>query len=368
MPLTDEVAAARQEIKADGYDMSIGEIANLYRDRELKIDPAYQRLFRWDDTRKTRFIESLLLGIPIPPIFVYQDDENVWELIDGLQRISTTLQFMGLLQGPMADELGPLVLEGTNHLPSLDGMRWVPSTDGAEDGIGSSLQVQIKRTRLRVEILQPESDASAKFELFQRLNTGGSVLTEQEVRNSIAVMIDPTFNAWLSDLAALDSFEKTTAQTKRAIKSQAHVELALRILAFDKFPYPGKLDVHEYLDQALITLAKDATLDRAQVGTDFSDTFAFLHASLGDGAFRRWNGNAFQGMFLMSVFEVIGLGVFQNIDAFRNMGDADRETFLQGKAKSLWDDPTFQNNSGAGVRGTTRLTNLVPMAQKFMRP
>lgn len=66
MSLENEVKAARTEISSDGYDMSIGEILNLYRDNELVIDPAFQRLFRWDETRKTRFIESLLLGIPIP--------------------------------------------------------------------------------------------------------------------------------------------------------------------------------------------------------------------------------------------------------------------------------------------------------------
>jgi Protein of unknown function DUF262 len=89
MALDEEINEARKVIVSDGYEMSIGELMNLYRDNELRIDPELQRLFRWDDTRKTRFIESLLLGIPIPPIFVFQDEKGVWELIDGLQRLST---------------------------------------------------------------------------------------------------------------------------------------------------------------------------------------------------------------------------------------------------------------------------------------
>ncbi len=75
MSLDNEIAAARKEIVSDGYDMSLGEVVNLYKDGELKIDPEFQRLFRWDSTRKTRFVESILLGIPIPPIFVFQDSE-----------------------------------------------------------------------------------------------------------------------------------------------------------------------------------------------------------------------------------------------------------------------------------------------------
>lgn len=166
MALVDEIRAARKEIVSDGYEMSVGELINLYKDDELKIDPAFQRLFRWDDTRKTRFIESLLLGIPVPPIFVFQDENGVWELIDGLQRLSTIFQFVHILKGPRAEELGPLVLSGTNFLPSLSGKCWEPSSPNSDNGIGQGQQLEIKRARLRVEILKKESDPLAKFELF----------------------------------------------------------------------------------------------------------------------------------------------------------------------------------------------------------
>lgn len=99
MTLLNEVQVARKKVVADGYDMSLGELINLYRDDELRIDPVFQRLFRWDDERKTRFLESILLGIPFPPIFVYQDENGVWELIDGLQRLSTIFQLTGDLKG-----------------------------------------------------------------------------------------------------------------------------------------------------------------------------------------------------------------------------------------------------------------------------
>ena len=123
MTLQDEVQKARQKVVTDGYEMSLGEIINLYKAGELVIDPVFQRLFRWDDQRKTRFIESLILGIPIPPIFVYQDDKGIWELIDGLQRVSTVLQLTGDLVGERAAELGSLVLNGTRFLPSLNGKK-----------------------------------------------------------------------------------------------------------------------------------------------------------------------------------------------------------------------------------------------------
>src|SRR5437870_10728564 len=88
MGLKDEIAQRRAAIHTDGYPMSIGELINLYRDGELDIHPEFQRFFRWSNEQKSRLIESLLLGIPIPSIFVSQRENGVWDVIDGLQRLS----------------------------------------------------------------------------------------------------------------------------------------------------------------------------------------------------------------------------------------------------------------------------------------
>lgn len=368
MALLEEIQAARKKIVSDGYDMSLGELINLYRDNELRIDPAFQRLFRWDDERKTRFIESILLGIPFPPIFVYQDENGVWELIDGLQRLSTVLQLTGDLKGERADELGPLVLNGTQLLPGLNGKRWKDSGPDRHDGLGQALQLELKRARTRVEILKSGSDITAKFELFQRLNTGGVRLTEQEVRNSIAVSINPAFYNWLIDRSNESAFVNTTDQTSTALEAQSGVELALRFFAFRNVPYQSGLDVHEYLDYALLEMATSRTFNAVQEQDVFSRTFKFLDAALGASSFKRWNGRAFGGKFLMSVFEVIANGVSMNVEALEAMTAEDRSAFLVDSARNLWSNATFISNSGAGVRGTTRLSNLLPIAGALLRP
>ena len=74
--LQNEIDRMRKQIKTDSYPMSIGELANLYRDGDLNINPIYQRLFRWDIAQQSALIESILLGIPVPPIYVYQDGEG----------------------------------------------------------------------------------------------------------------------------------------------------------------------------------------------------------------------------------------------------------------------------------------------------
>jgi hypothetical protein len=368
MALTDEIQAARKKVVTDGYEMSLGEIINLYKDGELTIDPVFQRLFRWEDERKTRFIESLILGIPVPPIFVSQGENGVWELIDGLQRLSTVLQLTGDLKGEQAGDLGPLILNGTRFLPSLDGKRWKDSSKNAGDGIGQTLQIEIKRARMRVEILKTESNIDAKFELFQRLNTGGAALTEQEVRNSIAVSLNRDFYNWLIECSNEKAFVRTTDQTARALDNQAGVELALRFLAFRFVPYQAGLDVHEYLDDALMKMATDPTFDMDAERKVFTKTFEFLDEALGESAFKRWNGRAFSGKFLMSVFEVVATGVSYNVGKLQKLGSQERNKFLRHAAQGLWNNSIFAQNSGAGVRGTTRLSRLLPIAADLLKP
>ena len=94
MALKEEIAAKRKEMVVDSYPMSIGEVMNLYKDNELDVHPEFQRFFRWDEEQKTKLIESILLGIPIPPIFVSQRMDGTWDVIDGQQRLSTILQFL----------------------------------------------------------------------------------------------------------------------------------------------------------------------------------------------------------------------------------------------------------------------------------
>lgn len=93
--LEQAVSDERKRLSSDRLDISFGELINLYKNKELIIRPEYQRLFRWSHKQRTALIESILLSIPIPPIFVAEDKNGVWELVDGLQRVSTFISFFG---------------------------------------------------------------------------------------------------------------------------------------------------------------------------------------------------------------------------------------------------------------------------------
>lgn len=188
MGLQEEIDQKITEIKSDSYSMSIGELVNLYKDKEIEIHPEFQRFFRWTNLQKTKLIESILLGIPIPPIFVAQRTDGIWDVVDGVQRLSTIFQFIGILIDEDGKLLEPLVLEKTKYLPSLQGKKWDDS-ESYQNSLTSAQRLFIKRAKLDIKILFKESDEKTKYELFQRLNTGGSTLSDQEIRNCILVNV-----------------------------------------------------------------------------------------------------------------------------------------------------------------------------------
>ena len=115
-----EIEQKRGHIKTENVIFSIGEIISMYRDGDLNIHPDFQRFFRWNNEQKSRLIESIFLGLPIPSFFVYEDKENVWEVLDGLQRISSILEYIGELKNSDNKKQKYLVLEGLQYLKNME--------------------------------------------------------------------------------------------------------------------------------------------------------------------------------------------------------------------------------------------------------
>ncbi len=273
--LEAELKLARRTISTDSYPVSIGELTNMYRDGELIIRPAFQRLFRWDMTQKSRLIESILLGIPIPSIFVAQDDAGRWELVDGLQRVSTLLQMQGLLDH---DAYPPLQLAATKYLPSMQGKLW---SGDADQALSDAQRLDIKRSKLDVKIIRRESSTSTKFDLFQRLNSFGTPLSAQEIRNATLVGVNPEFVEWLQVLASRESFIATTRLADRDIESKYDEELVLRFLWLHELEHPSRKLLSNFqdgLETASLALAESHATDAARLETTFNSAFDLLAA------------------------------------------------------------------------------------------
>jgi len=254
----------------------------MYDDREIIIDPEFQRLFRWDASQKSKLIESLLLGIPLPPIFVFEREDSSWELIDGLQRISTILEFMGKLRSPSGELEPPSILEATKYLPSLHNAVWerndliseAPLTEQRE--VDKSHQLSIRRARIGVEILKRPSDDQTKFDLFQRLNAGGTQANAQELRNCIMLMVNGAYYRSVKTAAEEQQFQAVVSVTEDQIERQRHMEFAVRFLVRTYVPYDGVLDVEEYIDDGIVSLARAS--DGAAAAELINRTFGMLNS------------------------------------------------------------------------------------------
>jgi len=367
MALQQEIENRAKQIHTDGYALSIGELMSLYKDKEIDIHPEFQRFFRWSPIQKTKLIESILLGIPIPPIFVSQREDGVWDVIDGLQRLSTILEFAGLLRDS-EDNLKPASnLSGTEYLPSLEGKYWQKDEDPS-NSFDQIQRLMIKRSKLGIQIIKKESDKDTKFELFQRLNTGGTALTEQEIRNCILVMINKDFYTWLSQLSRNENFKATIPITEKAFEEQYDMELALRYFVYKSISVAdvnATKDIGKLLTDKMVEFANNPDFNLAAEKEAFEKTFLLLNKSFGEDIFRKWEPqkDKFTGAFSIAAFEVIATGLAKNITLYHDTPES--MDILKTKIKSVSTNPTFTENSGSGKRASTRLPHFLPLGEQI---
>lgn len=388
--LEKQIEQKRKEIYTDSYPMSIGEIINLYQDGELDIHPEFQRTYRWSITQKSRLIESILLGIPLPSFFVAQREDGVWDVVDGLQRLSTIFSFLGIYKDEDGKLQKPLKLMGTKYLPALENVYWDASILTAEnietedeelEDLGESvlhnflpkkLQMAFKREKIDIKIIKKESDSNTKYELFQRLNTFGSSLSGQEVRNCMLIMMNPDIFKWLKELSEYQSFQESLTLTDRQIAEEYHVELVLRFFILkNTYPLTRSMleDVGSFLTSEMINLfSKDETQkDKFDFNSEekiFCKTFDLLNKALSENAFKRYENDKYQGAFSLSIYEVLTLGLAFNLDEYDENDNKDLER-IRNISMGLIRNDVFKQASGSGTRAAHRLPKFIELSKEL---
>ncbi|HBN8201099.1 TPA: DUF262 domain-containing protein [Pseudomonas aeruginosa] len=309
--LEEEIAAAVGEVRTDSFDMTFGEIANLHVNKELVIQPEYQRLFRWSNQQKSHLIESILLEFPVPQIFVIENPDGVLELIDGLQRVSTILQFME----PQSIELEPLVLDGCSLIRGLNNLSFAD--------LPLSLRLRLKRSPIRVVVIKKQSKGFLRYEMFKRLNTGGSNLEPQEIRNCSARMVGEAGIKFYNFLVRLSESEDFAACAEFLAQQdkdkKAAEELVLRFFAVKNYIDEFKGSVRDWLDNYMEGILLEALpFDYEKEEAAFIQTLAIVRAKLGDAAFLRHRGDAPVGSLPPAYFEAIAIAFYSEFDRVKD--------------------------------------------------
>ncbi len=367
MNVEEEIRKHADMVSTQSYSMSVGEMVYMYRDGELDLHPDFQRFFRWTPEQKSRLIESLLLGIPIPPIFVTERKDSKWDVIDGLQRLSTFAELLGELRDEDDKVKEALVLTRTRYLPGLEGKRW--ESDNPDQELPESTRIKIKRGRLNINIVNRAGDEIAKHEIFQRLNTGGAKATEQEIRNCILIMTNRNFYKWIEKLAKYEHFQMCLTLTERALKEKFDMELVARFIVMVTSSIKDLDRIDEFgsfLTDELTKRATDSEFDMDAVAGAFKQTFDILAESLKENSFRKYDGKKkrYLGAMLISLFEIVaaGLGYLLLHD-----GEPPKKRSIQHRHRILWKAIMNENLVLAGDGASTRIPKTIEFGRRWLK-
>jgi Protein of unknown function DUF262 len=356
MSLEKQIDQRIGEVRTEPLDLSYGEIANLKKNQELIIQPEYQRLFRWSVEQKSRLIESILLELPIPQVFVMENSDGVYELIDGLQRISSVLQFVD----PDAIQLEGFSLDGCDIIADLNGLSY--ST------LPMSLKLRLKRSTLRTIVIKRQSKSFLRYEMFKRLNTGGSLLSPQEIRNCSARMLGSggaEFYGFLKDLADIDAFKETTLTlAQEDLEQKANEELVLRFFAAKNAATLFRGSVRDWLDDFMEGVLLDKILfDQSSERAIFIELFSEIAKKLGETAFVKYRGENPIGGLAPAYFEAISIGCFRQLRELK----AKPAKRVRDAITEMVQNQEFRNVTGPGSNSKAKLDKRIELAAQAIK-
>lgn len=287
------------DIQEDKF--SVFEYMRKYDRKQLVIDPDYQRNMVWKTTQMSRFIESIMLNFPLPPIYLNQRTDGNFVIIDGLQRTSALHFFIK----------NKFALKELNTLTYLNGKTF--------SDLPEAFQTRIEDKNLNIYILKPSTPINVVYELFDRINTGGTPLNRQEVRNCIFI---GKATELLKELAKTKEFKQAIASgiDSKRMKDQ---EAILRYLAFhifnDEQHYQG--DLSPFVERAMREINKMKADEVESLRQDFLRVMKWAYTILGEKTFRipvyDENGALkLKGFVNISILESVGNFISKYSDEF----------------------------------------------------
>lgn len=310
-----EFRDARMQIVVQRNDFLLPNLIDMLRTHKtLEIAPYYQRRARWDNARKSRLIESFLVNIPIPPVFLYENEFAQYEVMDGQQRVSAILEFFE----------NQFQLNGLEILKSLQGKRF--------HELPREIRAGLERRSLSAIILlkestpTPEEAIQLRRFVFQRLNTGGVRLNAQEVRNAIYtgpfndLLLELSRHSLFTSVWDIPPFEpneniEPSSRLKRNMtyRRMGDVELILRVFALlDPSNIGGGM--RSTLNNAMEKHSKDKAPELAHLRKLFLEALELAHSIGGDDVFRLPAPRSKRGRPSASLFDAVMVALMRKLD------------------------------------------------------
>jgi len=285
----------RRKVDFDSYDVTADDLIRRVERLRIEIAPVYQRQFRWDVMRQSQLIESLLLGIPVPPLFMATNSASgkqaQWEVVDGLQRLLTLVNFIGSDEARLAAKLTGARL----RLGKIEKLSTIAECYFSD--LPADIQSALEDRPVRVVVLNDKSDLQVRFDLFERLNTGGIKLTDQEVRECV---YRGKFMDCVTELASHANFRTVICLPDAKLKDGTPEDFVLRFFAFLENYEGFEHSVIDFLNQFAAKAMIDPKIkERRKV---FDTTFDYLAKIFPGGLKTR------KGATPVNLFEAIAVG------------------------------------------------------------
>jgi hypothetical protein len=333
--LEQQLKSIRRTVDFDTFDIHTQQLTAMLEGRQIKISPKYQRKFRWQNDRCSQFIESLLLGIPIPSIFMATNGDNSWEVVDGVQRLSTIIKFSGSEELRLRHGVGS-ALELTD-LEKLDQYNGLSFEDFPE-----ALKLHFGTRPMKVITLNDKSDAIVRYDLFERLNTGGVLLSPQEIRDCV---FQGPFADKLEEWSKEGSFKQVVRLTKLQQRDATAEECVLRFFAFRDRYKTFDHSVIDFLNDYMRDASKQ--FDYAQKEVVFKKTFLELARVFPEGIRRSGERNIDRTP--LNLFEGISVGASLALDQTPRLHTAGMSKWLA--SEELRKVTTVATNDKTSVKG-----------------
>ncbi len=274
--LQEQLDISRKKVDVDQFDVPVRELLRMAGTNELRRAPVYQRKFRWTEDLESKLIESLFLGLPIPSIFVATNKDGRWELVDGLQRVSTLIHYVA--EAPLRmSEIGKtdaLRLSGLEELTSFNGTLF--------SELPEPIRLGFFKRGLRVTALSDKSDFEVRYDVFERLNRGSVVLSPQEVR---ACVFQGRFNDFIVELASTKAFLGLLKLEKTQADDGTKEEIVLKFFAYFYSRAQFRANVTKFLNKYMETATMSFPYDEAR--HLFDKTVSQLYGILAGPVLRR---------------------------------------------------------------------------------
>ena len=348
--IVERFKQAQDRLVLQAADLSLDTISGMVASKSIDLSPTYQRRERWSAEQQSALIESFLLNIPVPPIYLAEEEFGIYSAIDGKQRISTIHQFM----------TNKLKLTGLEAFTAIAGCHF--------KDLPIDLQNALRiRPYVRAITLLKQSSPDLKYEVFTRLNRQGIPLNAQEIRN---VLYRGPLNDLVYKLAGAPFLRqqlKIKNLKSQPFREMADAEYVLRFLTLSKHHERFTGSFRRSMDAYMETHSAIKAPAASQLAANFQRAIGACEKIWGAHAFKRASGDGWRDQFLAGMYDAQMLAVARATDAAIAVAISQGPEIVKATRKLFTEDAAFESAVREATNTPSKLAYRVDTLLELIR-